>query len=105
MFFVVAFFVINANASPAPKFFQEALAVPAGKFLLLSHTTFLLYKTQRNKHLGIKKHLLFLQSAETNILTVGAIIMQGMDFAWTFLKWCPKYARVAADCAVRITFE
>jgi len=29
MFFVVAFFVINANASPAPKFFQEALAVPA----------------------------------------------------------------------------
>ena len=29
MFFVVAFFVINANASPDPKFFQEALAVPA----------------------------------------------------------------------------
>merc|ERR1712179_776058 len=29
MFFVVAFFVINANASPTPKFFQEALAVPA----------------------------------------------------------------------------
>jgi len=29
MFFIVAFFVINANASPAPQFFQEALAVPA----------------------------------------------------------------------------
>jgi len=49
---------------------------------------------------SIKKLLQFLQSAETNILTVGAIIMQGMDFAWTFLKWCPKYARVAADCAI-----
>ena len=40
MFSIVAFFVINANASPAPQFYQEAFAVPAGKFLLLSYTTF-----------------------------------------------------------------
>ena len=86
MFSIVAFFVINANASPAPQFYQEALAVPAGKFLLLLYTTFLVYKTQRNKHLGNKKHLIFLQSAETKNMTDGAIIMQGLDFAWTFLK-------------------